>query len=49
MNDAEQKLLREIALDAQEAVGSWPQWKKDEYERETERFREMGNVARHGR
>ena len=43
-----QALMRRIALRAQAEIDSWPQWKKDEYDREEARFREMGRVARFG-
>ena len=39
----------EIAIRARDAVAGWPQWKRDEFELEAARFREMGEVARHQR
>jgi len=48
-SESDQDLLREIAINAQRTFDAWPQWKKDESEREDARFREMGDVARHQR
>ena len=47
--DTKQELIRKITARAKAEVASWPQWKKDESDREDARFREMGEVARSGR
>jgi hypothetical protein len=47
--EQDENLARELVREAQRTVNNWPQWKKDESEREDARFREMGDVARHQR
>jgi hypothetical protein len=39
----------EVTRIASEQVAGWSSWKREEYEREAARFREMGEVARNGK
>jgi hypothetical protein len=49
MTEAKAALLQKLALSAQQTIDNWPQWKKDESDREDQRFQEMGSVARYQR
>lgn len=48
-SDSEVEADRAVIREARRQVAAMPQYVRDAYERESERFREIGEVARHGR